>query len=198
MISSFSNDSAFISTNWLLQLINGRGLNVKYLFCVQHLGPTGAEHYLAVLPDDRYICDCCMGLNLGVPCCHYFQVLSKSPNLRFNVGIVHARWYQDPLTDLSTIATVGQDNVTALSQTGINCLSTMSSSALSGVLLSSPLEKSQVAQVTISNTTVPSQMVFHELQAAFRPLIAGVQTNEQLQLVLDHLASIQYMHLESL
>ncbi|PBK61694.1 hypothetical protein ARMSODRAFT_864235, partial [Armillaria solidipes] len=88
MISSFSNDSAFISTKWLLRLINGRGLNVKYLFRVRHLGPTGAEHYLAVLPDDRYICDCCMGLNLGVPCRHYFQVLSKSPNLRFNVGIV--------------------------------------------------------------------------------------------------------------
>lgn len=67
MLSQFNNDKVYISTKWLLRLINGRGLNVIHLLRILHLG-TNATHYLAILPDNRYVCDCCMGINLGIPC----------------------------------------------------------------------------------------------------------------------------------
>ena len=49
---------------------------------------------LAVLPDNRYVCDCCMGLNLGIPCRHYFQPLTvvKAKGLWFHIGLVRARY----------------------------------------------------------------------------------------------------------
>lgn len=52
-------------------------------------------HYLVLLRDRTYICDCCMGLNLGVSCRHYFQVLLKMPSLRFHIGLIRPRWYQN-------------------------------------------------------------------------------------------------------
>ena len=90
MINSFANDNARISAKWLLRLIDGRGLKVKNLLQVTHLG-TGASHHLAILKDGCYICDCCMGSNLGIPCRHYFQVLTKVQGMKFNVGLVRAR-----------------------------------------------------------------------------------------------------------
>jgi hypothetical protein len=51
MLSQFENDKMYISTKWLLCLINGRGLKVIYLLRITHLG-TRATHYLAVLPDN--------------------------------------------------------------------------------------------------------------------------------------------------
>lgn len=94
MLSQFKNDNAFISTKWLLRLINGRGLQVIYLLRITHLG-TSATHYLAVLPDNRYVCDCCMGMNLGIPCRHYFQALTvvKAKGLQFHIGLVRARYW---------------------------------------------------------------------------------------------------------
>lgn len=91
MINSFANDNARISTKWLLRLIDGRGLKVKNLFLVTHLG-TGTSHHLAILKDGRYICDCCMGTNLGIPCRHYFQLLTKVQGMKFNIGVVRARY----------------------------------------------------------------------------------------------------------
>ncbi|PBK75372.1 hypothetical protein ARMSODRAFT_876784, partial [Armillaria solidipes] len=87
IISPFTNDKTCISTKWLLRQINGCGLPVQHLLQVIHLD-TAAAHYLALLPDNLYVCDCCMGLNLGIPCRHYFQVLSMSPNMQFNLGII--------------------------------------------------------------------------------------------------------------
>lgn len=91
MLNEFKNDNAAISTKWLLRLIQGRGLHVKHLFRVTHLNGLGNAHYLALLQDGRYACDCCMGTNLGIPCRHYFQVLTRFPGMRFNVGLIRAR-----------------------------------------------------------------------------------------------------------
>ena len=91
MINVFSNDNARISVKWLLRLIDGRGLKVKHLLQVTHLG-TSASHHLTILSDGRYICDCCMGTNLGIPCRHYFQVLTKVQGMKFNIGLVHPRY----------------------------------------------------------------------------------------------------------
>ncbi|KAJ7790177.1 hypothetical protein B0H14DRAFT_222894 [Mycena olivaceomarginata] len=73
MINSFENDRARVSMRWVISLITKRGLTVRHLLMVKHES-TGVVHYIAVLPDGRYVCDCCMPSNLGVPCRHYFRI----------------------------------------------------------------------------------------------------------------------------
>lgn len=41
--------------------------------------------------------------------------------------------------------------------------------------------------------TLPARTVFHEAQAALRPLLTGVQTQEQLEGLLDKIGAIQYV-----
>jgi predicted methyltransferase len=90
MVNRFENDKSYISTKWLLRLIRGRGLTVEHLLRVTHKG-TGVIHMVALLKDNRYICDCCMGTSLGLPCRHYFQVLSMVKNLEFDIGVIQPR-----------------------------------------------------------------------------------------------------------
>ncbi|KAF8813319.1 hypothetical protein BYT27DRAFT_7081362, partial [Phlegmacium glaucopus] len=90
MICDFTNDDMHISTKWLLRLINGRGLHVKHLLQIRHRGK-GTLHILAILEDDRFVCDCCMGTNLGIPCRHYFQALTVVKELEFQLGMVRPR-----------------------------------------------------------------------------------------------------------
>jgi hypothetical protein len=90
MMNSFENDNSHISTVFLLRLIRGRALTIKHLVEVTHIG-TNALHIVALLPDGSYVCDCCMGMNLGLPCRHYFQVLSAIKTLKFNLGVIRAR-----------------------------------------------------------------------------------------------------------
>ncbi|KAJ6560632.1 hypothetical protein DFH09DRAFT_1083506 [Mycena vulgaris] len=56
----------------------------------------GSVHQLAVLPDGRYICNCCMPLNLGIPCQHYFHAWIDVQGLPFHISLIQPRWYQDP------------------------------------------------------------------------------------------------------
>jgi hypothetical protein len=90
MVNNFSNNTAYIGTKWLLQLLASRGLEVIHLLKVMNHG-THATHFLAMLPENLYACDCCMGMNLGIPCRHYFQVLTRMPTLSFHIGLVRAR-----------------------------------------------------------------------------------------------------------
>ncbi|KAF8906964.1 hypothetical protein CPB84DRAFT_1639790, partial [Gymnopilus junonius] len=87
MINNFQNDNSHISTVFLLRLIRGRGLTVQHLIRVMHKG-THSLHIVTLLPDGNYVCDCCMGMNLGLPCRHYFAVLSTIKTLKFNLGII--------------------------------------------------------------------------------------------------------------
>ncbi|KAJ7159314.1 hypothetical protein C8R43DRAFT_920849, partial [Mycena crocata] len=88
-MNNFSNDNAYIETQWLLRLIQNRGLVPVHLVKVTHM-KTGATHVIAILPDGRYVCDCCMGLNLGLPCRHYFAVWRQMPGLPFHVSLIRA------------------------------------------------------------------------------------------------------------
>ncbi|KAF9488056.1 hypothetical protein BDN71DRAFT_1367621, partial [Pleurotus eryngii] len=86
-LNTFQNDSAYISTQFLLRLITGRGYNVKHLFRIQHIA-TKAMHILVVLTDGRYICDCCMGMNLGIPCRHFWCAMTHIQSLGFHIGMI--------------------------------------------------------------------------------------------------------------
>ncbi|KAE9386417.1 hypothetical protein BT96DRAFT_839265, partial [Gymnopus androsaceus JB14] len=47
-----------------------------------------ATHYVIVHTDGCVICNCCMGLNLGIPCRHYFQLFQKVEGLTFSIGMI--------------------------------------------------------------------------------------------------------------
>jgi hypothetical protein len=57
---------------------------------------------------------------------------------------------------------------------------------------SNPFQLQPQAPTTpVSTQTIGARTVFHEAQAAIRPLIAGIQTQEQLDGLLDSLQEIQ-------
>ncbi|KAJ8588723.1 hypothetical protein M405DRAFT_739760 [Rhizopogon salebrosus TDB-379] len=178
MINNFKNDEAYISTKWLLRLITSRGLEIQHLLKIVNRG-TKTTHFLAILPNDRYLCDCCMGMNLGIPCRHYFQVLTKMSTLSFHIGLVRARWYQDPNLNVQTVAAVSLENVPRNS--ALQSFLTVSSSHISNPLDSS---SAQLRNAVPPTQTVGAREVYHETHAALKPLINGVQTKEELDELL--------------
>jgi hypothetical protein len=89
-MNDFSNGFAYIETHWLLRLVQRQGLVPIHLVKITHINTTAA-HIIAILPDGRYICDCCMGLNLGLVCHHDFAVWLKVPGLPFHISLIRAQ-----------------------------------------------------------------------------------------------------------
>ncbi|KAJ7750637.1 hypothetical protein B0H16DRAFT_1263705, partial [Mycena metata] len=87
MINTFENERAYISTKWLLRQIVQRGLQVKHLIRITHRA-TSTVHYIALLRDGRYLCDCCMEQNLGLVCCHYFLAWVTIKDLAFHLSFI--------------------------------------------------------------------------------------------------------------
>jgi hypothetical protein len=204
MINSFKNDEAYISTKWLLRLITSRGLEIQHLLKIVNRG-TKTTHFLAILPNDMYLCDCCMGMNLGIPCRHYFQVLTRMPTLSFHIGLVRARcvvrqhtgcpvtnefsfrWYQDPNLNIQTVAAVSLENIPRNSALPSMSL-TVSSSHISNPLNSS---SAQLRNAVPPTQTIGACEVYHETHAALKPLINGVQTKEELDELLQDLDELR-------
>jgi len=215
-MNTFENDRSHISTKYLLRLTARRGLMVEHLFRVTHRG-TGAYHVLAVLPENDYICDCCMGLNIGLPCRHYFQVLSAAKTLRFDLGkVVRARWFQDPNTPGSELTPVTRLELGAPSSSspnsppGATATATTASEA-AVVRLVGPAQVNQQTQrgdiepdpspqvsSTASTQTLPARTIFHETQMAIKPLLTHVQTQRDLDELLSDLEDLRTQRQEDL
>ncbi|KAJ7097419.1 hypothetical protein C8R44DRAFT_643637, partial [Mycena epipterygia] len=90
MINTFEDDNAYIEAKWLMHLVRQRGLHVKHLLRVIHRA-TGATHYVVLLRDGRYLCDCCMDTNLGLVCRHFFVLWVTIHDLPFHLSLVRAR-----------------------------------------------------------------------------------------------------------
>ncbi|KAJ7785371.1 hypothetical protein DFH07DRAFT_726502, partial [Mycena maculata] len=90
MINTFENDHAYISARWLMNLIRLRGLHVKHLIRVVHRA-TKAAHYVVLLRDGRYLCDCCMDTNLGLVCRHFFVLWVTIQDLPFHLSLIRPR-----------------------------------------------------------------------------------------------------------
>lgn len=120
-LNDFSNDTFSISAQYLVSLIQGRGLQIKQYFKVSHYD-SGVVHYVVVLAGGQYVCDCMMGINLGIPCRHFFAVLYMGTGISFHIGlfnprqvksvihyvschlpIVYIRWLINPQLDLTSI-----------------------------------------------------------------------------------------------
>lgn len=77
-----------------MELVTHRRLNVHHLLKITFESTQSTTQHLLVLLDyGAYLCDCCMGTSLGIPCRHYFAVLRamRSPPTSFHLGLIRSR-----------------------------------------------------------------------------------------------------------
>ncbi|KAE9395705.1 hypothetical protein BT96DRAFT_1043280 [Gymnopus androsaceus JB14] len=182
MFNQFDNDTTYISTSHLLHLLGAVGIQVTHLLRVVHLSEAGASHILAVLSDGRVVCDCCMGINLGIPCRHFFTAWLRFSGLGFHLSMIHSRWYQDDKLKVEDTPTITfNDKVQPLD-------ARLSSLRLPAVSYSNPFE-------TLSTPDPPTQtlgawVVHEEATAALQPLLSGIHTADDLSELLEGLHDI--------
>ena len=100
------------------------------------------------------------------------------------------RWYQDPHLDITTISTVPLDHI-ADTQVTPKSITTLPGSLLSNPLSRTKHPKASTEGFSAGTQTVPARTVFHKAQAAIRPLLSAVQTQEQLDALVDSLHDLQ-------
>ncbi|KAJ7615824.1 hypothetical protein FB45DRAFT_757565 [Roridomyces roridus] len=191
MINAFEDDRVYISTKWFMDLIQQRGLRVKHLIRVIHR-TTSTAHYVVLLSDGRYLCDCCMGTNLGLTCRHFFTLWIAIQDLPFHLSLIRARWYQNPDVDLGTIPAVTKQR--AIQRDHIRIDFARIPNPDFG--LTSPLKLTKEPTLSKKSSsateTLPARDVFHEIQSSLRPLLNGVETREQVDELLSSLGEIMY------
>ncbi|TEB38588.1 hypothetical protein FA13DRAFT_1751285 [Coprinellus micaceus] len=187
MINMFTNDNAYLGAKWVLRLIHSRGLQVRNVLRVVHQG-TGKQHLVALLDNKSYVCDCAMGMNLGIPCRHYFSVLTSVREFRFHISVVRSRWLQDHRLDTSTIEAVAPNEVHATPLPSRKTLRNPATSIISNPLHIPPNTREHLQPPT---QTLPAREVFHETQAAMRQLISSVNTQEELDDLLGRLEEVR-------
>ena len=80
-----------ISAQYLLELIAERQWTCVEIFEVKHYATT-LSHYVAILDTNHPVCDCMMGINLGIPCHHFYAVLRySSSSAQFHLGLFNQR-----------------------------------------------------------------------------------------------------------
>ncbi|KAJ7782252.1 hypothetical protein DFH07DRAFT_728359, partial [Mycena maculata] len=167
---------------WLLRLVQNQGLVPIHLVKITHRN-TGAAHIVVLLPDGCYVCDCCMGLNQGLVCHHYFAAWLKIPGLPFYISLIRARWYQNPRLEVARFsAIIFRDRATSR-------LVQFTATSLPGSTISNPVSSSTVPMPPPTQT-LPQRTVYHALQAEVRLMMNGIQTQEQLDDMHEQLGQI--------
>ncbi|KAJ6583429.1 hypothetical protein DFH09DRAFT_911584 [Mycena vulgaris] len=175
MINAHENDTAYMSTRWLFRQMQDRGLVPSYLIRATYK-TTKTTHIIAIFPDGRYVCDCCMGTNLGIVCCHFFLAWTKMDGLPSHISLIRARL---DVKDIPTITFLGKQarNVQFTAQ------------ALPKASVSNPL--SVVSHAPRATETIPQREVYHSIQSDICPLMNRMQTREQLEQLQAALAQVQ-------
>ncbi|KAJ7784244.1 hypothetical protein B0H16DRAFT_1296332 [Mycena metata] len=189
MINPFEDDSAYIGARWLMSLVRQRGLRVKHLIRVIHRS-TGKSHYVVLLRDGRYLCDCCMDQNLGLVCRHFFSLWITIQDLPFHLGLIRARWLQDPAVDVQSLPVVSKQRLIDPTQSSIDFRPIP---RLDFGLTAHPDSKLTAPQSSNPTETLPAREVYHEIQTAIRPFMAHVHTREQVDELLGSLNNIRYV-----
>lgn len=73
---------------YIIHQVLDHRLDVRFIVQVTLPG-TLAQHIVLVLDHDRHLCDCCMAINLGLPCQHYFATLSVMVGMHFYLSTIH-------------------------------------------------------------------------------------------------------------
>ncbi|KAF7344160.1 SF3b1 domain-containing protein [Mycena venus] len=145
------------------------------------------EAWSYILSDGRYVCDCCMPSNLGIPCRHYFRIWVDVQNMPFHISLIRPRWYQDPTFAAESIPAVCRNRELGAEEFRLPTRTIRSAFA------SNPIDNTSHETTPPPRTqTVPAREVFHNVQAAIRPLIAGIQTREQVSDLIQRLEDLQY------
>ncbi|TFK16557.1 hypothetical protein FA15DRAFT_662061 [Coprinopsis marcescibilis] len=148
-------------------------------------------HYIAILPEQHYMCDCGMGINLGIPCWHFFNVWTNAWNLNapsFHMGLIHARWYKDPKVDLKMLPSLIFD------YTGPHLEKSAASTMPPPCLLSNPIDHVPAMQfhtLLPATRTIGAQQMNHKANTALRLMLAGIQTEEELTEVVEELLTLR-------
>jgi hypothetical protein len=99
---------------------------------------------------------------------------------------LYYRWYQDRNVDLTKIAPVS--NCEIQPQRSEKTIKASTPPAF----FANPLHQAEQGAADILPTdTVSSRIVFHEAQAALRPLMSHVQTQEELEELIGDLGSLR-------
>ncbi|KAJ7200639.1 hypothetical protein GGX14DRAFT_397044 [Mycena pura] len=107
-------------------------------------------------------------------------------NMPFHISLIRPRWYQDPTFAAEAIPAVGRTRELAPEEFRLPTRTIRSAFA------SNPIDNTSHDVTPPPRTqTVPARDVFHNVQAAIRPLIAGIQTREQ---VSDLIQSLEDLH----
>ncbi|TFK16865.1 hypothetical protein FA15DRAFT_661850 [Coprinopsis marcescibilis] len=166
-----------------------RDLQPPHIFRITHLS-SGTSHFLATLPGNCYICDCCMGVNLGIPCQHFLQAWTVVCSLTFHLGLIGPRWYKNPETSIEALPVSIFDHAGPWLDSAAGSMV-----PTSGCLLSNPLDRvPQMAAHTPApcTQTVGACKVNHQANAALQLILEGVRTEEELEGAVEHLCAIQH------
>ncbi|KLO05416.1 hypothetical protein SCHPADRAFT_809234, partial [Schizopora paradoxa] len=168
-----------------------RNLVIQYILIIRHIS-SGAVHFQMVLDNGRIICDCGMFMNLGVPCRHYFRALRAIRDLWFHVSLIRARWYIDPEMDVDTVPFIMFNGTIQEGNRDIRLRLSRRQPTARGPPTSRGQvhaldEDSRDSQAPPSTQTISSRQVYHEVQAAIRPILSTVQTQDQLASLISAL-----------
>ncbi|KAJ7681725.1 hypothetical protein B0H14DRAFT_2422684, partial [Mycena olivaceomarginata] len=190
--NNFTNDRAYIGTRFLLCLVREQGVTPSHLLRITHTA-TSVVHIIALFPDGWYLCDCCMGTNLGVVCCHYFVAWTRIPrtsSLAHSQALIVFSWYQKPDLDTKTTEVVTHRKHTSHTIR-------YPAASLPTALIANPVSSAAIARNATHVTppppvrTIGQRTVHTALQAEVRSLMSGIQTDEQLQAMCTQLANIR-------
>lgn len=181
-----------------------RRLTITHVIVIRHMG-SGAVHHLVILADGRPVCDCGMLISLGMPCRHLFRALQAIRELAFHIGLVRSRWYIDPNLDIaevppillnSTVPERNRDNIVLNDLPGALRNNPFASAVMSTTLPSNAVGNgtSRDSEAPLPTQTITSREVYHEVQAAIRPLLSTVQTQEQLANLIESLHNTRRDH----
>jgi hypothetical protein len=110
-------------------------------------------------------------------------------------------WLQEPLLDLSSVPEVSANEASTGTMRNVEPIASPSAEQPAQPLVAVPILQMQRAPVQSltaglpapTTQTLPSRMVFHEAQEAIKPLLSGIQTQEQLEDLLGSLAELRYV-----
>jgi hypothetical protein len=101
-------------------------------------------------------------------------------------------WYQDRNLDISNVPPTAANESTSLHHEVSVATVSQANPTLIASVPSNPLQlQPWVSTTPVPTQTIAARTVFHEAQAAIRPLIAGIQMQEQLDNLLNSFHGIQ-------
>jgi hypothetical protein len=186
--TAFAKDCAFEwSFNTLSRPTTQRTVRMRLLY-----GPEPWYSMLPLLPGSNHREKPLVSYWPGAPkVCLLFVSMTDNISKQPLFSLIN-RWYQNPGLDIDQVPSVTLEDTT---RTQHQNQPPLHSEGLPGISISNPLNRSHDLRPTppAPTQTIGSRAVYQEAQAAaLHPLLAGVQTQEQLDVLVSRLETIRY------